>query len=78
VHGDDVKLSNILIDEAGGDHFLAYLDSYVEIGAEVVTKTLNSLQRGTNAEHLKTTVELHWFQAGLSECTSCAPSSTPR
>ena len=45
VHGN-VKLSNILIGEAG-DHFLAYLDSSVEIGAELVTKTLNSSQRGT-------------------------------
>jgi len=63
VHGD-VKLSNILIREAG-DQFLADLGSSVEIGAELAT-TLNSLPRGTNAENLKATVELDWFQAGLS------------
>jgi hypothetical protein len=63
VHGD-VNLSNILIREAG-DQFLADLGSSVEIGAELAT-TLNSLPRGTNAEDLKATVELDWFQAGLS------------
>lgn len=64
VHGD-VKLSNILIRETG-DQFLADLGSSVEIGAELATMTLNCLPRGTNAEDLKATVELDWFQAGLS------------
>jgi hypothetical protein len=63
VHGD-VKLSNILIRETG-DQFLADLGSSVEIGAKLVT-TLNSLPRSTNGEDLKATIELDWFQAGLS------------
>lgn len=63
VHGD-VKLSNILIREAG-NQFLSDLGSSVEIGAELAT-TLVSLPRGMNAEGLKATVELDWFQAGLS------------
>ncbi len=63
VHGD-VKLSNILIREAG-NQFLADLGSSVEIGAKLAT-TLNSLPRSTNVEDLKATVELDWFQAGLS------------
>eukprot|EP01036_Dinobryon_divergens_P025575 gene25575-34136_t len=67
VHGD-VKLSNILIREAG-DQFLADLGSSVEIGAELVTTTLNYLPRGINAEHLKAKRRLE---------NSCAPSSTPR
>jgi len=63
VHGD-VKLSNILIREAG-NQFLADLGSSVAIGADLAT-TLNSLPRSTSTTDLKATVELDWFQAGLS------------
>jgi len=64
VHGD-VKLSNIMMREAG-DQYLADLGSSVEVGANLAT-TLNSLPLHViNVNDLTATFELDWFQAGLS------------